>query len=90
MVKGGLPEEKTLRLRQRGGAGVGQAKREGGKHSQYREKLVQRPCGRRKNGALETLGEDRVGRKQRRKQEESLGNTRSCPALSPAAPQRLG
>ena len=43
MVKGGLPEEKTLRLRHRGGAGVGQAKREGGEHSQYREKLVQRP-----------------------------------------------
>ena len=90
MVKGGLPEEKTLRLRQRGGAGGGQAKREGGKHSQYRGKLVQRPCGRRRNGALETLREARVGRKQRRKHEESLENTRSCPALSLAAPHRLG
>lgn len=38
------------------------------------EKLVQRPWGRRVCGALEMLQEARVGRKQRRSQEESLGD----------------
>ena len=33
VIQGGLPEEGTIRLAQEGGAGVGQAEREGSKHS---------------------------------------------------------